>query len=178
MEKFDLRIASIATLMKKVEKSIMTEDIKDAIRNNKITTIANGYGKIKLKPYTQKKFTPEDQAKIDKFIEDNHIEKITETKENYSIEIIPSEKAETEFDKMLDRLDNDPIDKIKDQLDIALSTIQEVKKAIYSGGDTQTAMVHAEYELNALVIAINKATEKKTTCMSKVASAIKMKREK
>lgn len=101
----DLRQLAIATLWKKYEKSINNEETKRALRNNEETKFKD-YAKITLRDYTTSKYSDEDQAKIDKFIAEQGFKKITETKENYSVEIIPSEKAINEFNKMLDELEN------------------------------------------------------------------------
>lgn len=103
----DLRQMAFATLWKKYEKKINTEEVKQAIRENRedVGYKFADYAKVRLKPYTSSKYSKEDQAKIDKFIEENHIEKITETKEDYSIEFVPSEKAINEFNKMLNDLE-------------------------------------------------------------------------
>ena len=85
------------------------KEINDEIKEKGIDKVisCNDDKNIELKERKAKaKYSPEDQAKIDKFIADNHIEKITETKENYKVEIIPSEKAIKEFNKMLDDLEN------------------------------------------------------------------------
>lgn len=102
----DLRQMAFATLWKKYEKKLNDEKTKNAIRNGDATYKFADYASISLGKSTTSKYSEEDQAKIDKFIADNHIEKITETKENYKVEIIPSEKAIKEFNKMLDDLEN------------------------------------------------------------------------
>ena len=102
----DLRQIAFATLWKQYEKKINTEENKTAIRNGDATYKFADYCNITLKDYSTSKYTEEDQRKIDKFIEENHIEKIKETKENYSIVFTPSEKAIKEFDKMISELEN------------------------------------------------------------------------
>lgn len=102
----DLRQLAFATLWKKYEKKINNEKTKDAIRNGKVTYKFADYCHVSLGKSTTTKYSEEDQAKIDKFIKDNHIEKISETKENYKVEFVPSEKAIKEFNKMLKELEN------------------------------------------------------------------------
>lgn len=101
----DLRLIAFITLMKKLEKEIITNNVKDTIRNSEAIYKFADYCNVTLKSYTQSKYTEEDQAKIDKFIADNHIEKVKETKDNYAIEFTPSEKAIAEFNKMLVELE-------------------------------------------------------------------------
>ena len=100
----DLRQMAFATLWKKYEKKLNNEDTKTAIRNGDATYKFADYASISLGKSTTSKYSEEDQAKIDKFIEENGIKKIAETKENYKIEIVPSEKAINEFNKMLEDL--------------------------------------------------------------------------
>lgn len=102
----DLRQIAFATLWKQYEKKINTEENKTAIRNGDATYKFADYCNITLKDYSTSKYSEEDQRRIDKFIEENHIEKIKETKENYSIVFTPSEKAIKEFNKMLTELEN------------------------------------------------------------------------
>lgn len=101
----DLRQIAFATLWKKYEKKINSEKAKTEIRDGKATFIFADYCSIAMKDYTASKYSEEDQAKIDKFIAENGIKKITTTKENYSIEFVPSEKAIKEFNKMLKELE-------------------------------------------------------------------------
>lgn len=102
----DLRQLAFATLWKKYEKKINNEKTKDAIRNGEATYKFADYCHVSLGKSTTTKYSEEDQAKIDKFIKDNHIEKISETKENYKVEFVPSEKAIKEFNKMIKELEN------------------------------------------------------------------------
>lgn len=104
--KIDLRQLAFATLWKKYEKKINNEKTKEAIRNGEATYDFADYCSISLGKSTTTKYSAEDQAKIDKFIKDNHIEKISETKENYKVEFIPSQKAVKEFNRMLKELQN------------------------------------------------------------------------
>lgn len=101
----DLRQFAFATLWKKYEKKINTNETKEAIRNGSATFKFADYCNVTTKDYTTAKYSEEDQAKIDKFIEENGIKKISETKTNYSIEFVPSEKAIKEFDKMIKELE-------------------------------------------------------------------------
>ena len=101
----DLRQIAFATLWRKYEKKINTEEIKNEIRNSTASYIFADYCSITLKDYTTSKYSEEDQAKIDKFIKENGIKKISTTKQNYSIEFIPSKKAIKEFNKMLTELE-------------------------------------------------------------------------
>lgn len=104
----DLRQMAFATLWKKYEKKINTQETKEAIRNGKATYRFADYCNITLDSYTQPaQYAPEDQAKIDKFIKDNHIEKQPgKTIGNYAVQFVPSEKAIKEFNKMLNELEN------------------------------------------------------------------------
>lgn len=104
MKKIDLKLLALVALVKKLEKQIQTEDDKNAIRNSTATYTHADYARIQLKNYTQSKYSDEDQQKIDDFIKKQGFKKITTVKENYSIEIVPSEKAIKEFDKMLELL--------------------------------------------------------------------------
>lgn len=102
----DLRLMAFATLWKKYEKKINTNSTKEAIRDGSATYKFADYCNITLDKHTTAKYSKEDQEKIDKFIEENGIKKISETKENYSVEFVPSEKALKEFDKMIKELEN------------------------------------------------------------------------
>ena len=101
----DLRLLAFANLFKKLEKKINTEETKEEIRKGTAVYKFADYATVNTKGYTQSKYSEEDQAKIDAFIEKEGIKKITETKPNYSIEIVPSEKAVKEFEKMLNELE-------------------------------------------------------------------------
>lgn len=104
----DLRQIAFATLWKKYEKKINTEEAKKAIRNGEATYKFADYCNVALSNYTQPaSYAPEVQAKIDEFIKENGFEKIPgETVENYKVEFIPSEKAIKEFKKMLLELES------------------------------------------------------------------------
>ena len=102
----DLRQIAFATLWKKYEKKLNTEEVKTAIRTNDATYKFADYCNVSLSKSTTSKYSAEDQAKIDKFIEENGIKKRSETKEDYKVEFIPSEKAIKEFNKMLQELEN------------------------------------------------------------------------
>ena len=104
----DLRQIAFATLWKKYEKKINTEEAKKAIRNGEATYKFADYCNVALSSYTQPaKYSEADQAKIDEFIKENGFEKIPgETIEDYKVEFVPSEKAIKEFKKMLDELEN------------------------------------------------------------------------
>lgn len=104
----DLRQMAFATLWKKYEKKLNSNATKEAIRNSEAEYKFADYCKVVLDDYTpQPKYSEEDQAKIDKFIEENGIKKLpAKTKSNYSVEFVPSEKAIREFDKMIEELKN------------------------------------------------------------------------
>lgn len=102
----DLRLLAFANLFKRLEKKINTEETKDKIRNGTATYKFADYAQIQTKDYTQSKYSEEDQAEIDKFIAEKGFKKVATTKPNYSIEIVPSEKAIKEFDKMLNELES------------------------------------------------------------------------
>lgn len=101
----DLRQIAFTTLWKKYEKKLNTEEIKDEIRKGTATYLFADYCGITLKDHTTSKYSEKDQAKIDKFIKENGIKKISTTKPNYSIEFVPSKKAIKEFNKMLTELE-------------------------------------------------------------------------
>lgn len=104
MKEIDLRLLAFANLFKKIEKQINTEENKNAMRNGDATYKFADYAHIQTKDYSQSKYSEEDQKEIDEFIKEKGFKKITTTKTNYSIEIVPSEKAVKEFDKMLNEL--------------------------------------------------------------------------
>lgn len=125
----DLRQMAFATLWKQYEKKINNEKTKECIRNGEATYKFADYCNISLKDYSTSRYSEEDQRKIDKFIEENHIEKIKETKENYSTVFTPSEKAIKEFNKMLDELENSQYKNIsKVASKIKASKIKATKK--------------------------------------------------
>lgn len=97
----DMRLLVFATLGKKAEKRIMTEKTKQAIRDNDYTVKFADYGTIQKKNYTKSYYSEEDQKQIDEFIKSKGFKKITETKEEYTIEIVPSTKGIKEYEKML-----------------------------------------------------------------------------
>lgn len=109
----DLRQLAFATLWKKYEKKINTEETKEAIRSGKATYRFADYGLPKLgnSPKTHYEKDGEeielDTAKIIKdYCETNGIDIIKENRENYKVEIVPSEKAIKEFNKMVKELEN------------------------------------------------------------------------
>ena len=97
----DMRLLVFATLGKKAEKRIMTEKVKQAIRDNDYTVKFADYGTIQKRNYTKSYYSEEDQKQIDEFIKSKGFKKITETKEEYAIEIVPSTKGIKEYEKML-----------------------------------------------------------------------------
>lgn len=99
----DLRQMAFATLWKKYEKKLNSNTVKQAIRNGEVEYKFADYCEVALDDYTpQSAYSEEDQAKIDKFIKENGIKKLpAETKPNYSVEFVPSEKAIKEFNKMI-----------------------------------------------------------------------------
>lgn len=97
----DMRLLVFATLGKKAEKRIMTEKVKQAIRDNDYTVKFTDYGTIQKRNYTKSYYSEEDQKQIDEFIKSKGFKKITETKEEYAIEIVPSTKGIKEYEKML-----------------------------------------------------------------------------
>ena len=104
MKRIDLEMIALGKLWSDYyNKVLMDEETKDAIRNGE-KTIHNDCAEIGYKDFTKKSFSPEVQAKIDKYIEENHFEKVVETKENYSIEIRPTAKARKKFIKMIEQL--------------------------------------------------------------------------
>lgn len=104
----DLRQMAFATLWKKYEKKLNTQETKEAIRNRTAKFKFADYCNVTLDSYTQPaQYSAEDQAKIDQFIKDNHIMKQPgKTIDNYAVQFVPSEKAIKEFDKMLNELEN------------------------------------------------------------------------
>ena len=97
----DMRLLVFATLGKKAEKRIMTEKTKQVIRDNDYTVKFADYGTIQKKNYTKSYYPEEEQRQIDEFIKSKGFKKITETKEEYTIEIVPSAKGIKEYEKML-----------------------------------------------------------------------------
>ena len=97
----DMRLLTFATLGKKAEKQLMSEEVKNAIRSNDYTLKFADYGTIQKKNYTKSYYPEEEQKQIDEFIASKGFKKITETKEEYTIEIVPSVKAIKEYERML-----------------------------------------------------------------------------
>ena len=97
----DMRLLVFATLGKKAEKQIMTEKTKQAKRDNDYTVKFADYGTIQKKNYTKSYYPEEEQRQIDEFIKSKGFKNITETKEEYTIEIVPSAKGIKEYEKML-----------------------------------------------------------------------------
>ncbi len=100
----DLRQLVFATLWKKYEKKINTEELKAEIRNGTATYKFADYGNIALKDYSQSAYPEDEQRQIDEFIKEKGFKKVKTTKPNYSVEFVPSEKAIKEFDKMIAEL--------------------------------------------------------------------------
>lgn len=104
----DLRLMAFATLGKKLEKTLNNEETKRAIRNGDVTYKFADYCNVSL---GKQHFThyEKDGEKIEldttKIIQDyckaNGIDIIEETKENYKITFKPSQKAISEYNKML-----------------------------------------------------------------------------
>lgn len=108
----DLRLMSFATLWKKLEKKLNTDKIKTAIRNGEATYKFADYASVKSKDNTITQYKKDgeiielDTTEIIKnYCKDNGIDIIKYTRENYSIEFVPSEKAIKEFNKMLGELE-------------------------------------------------------------------------
>ena len=104
----DLRLMAFATLGKKLEKTLNNEETKKAIRNGEVTYKFADYCSVSLGKQPQKHYE-KDGEKIEldttKIIQDyckaNGIDIIEETKENYKITFKPSQKAISEYNKML-----------------------------------------------------------------------------
>ena len=104
----DLRLMAFATLGKKLEKTLNNEETKRAIRNGEVTYKFADYCNVSLGKQPQKHYE-KDGEKIEldttKIIQDyckaNGIDIIEETKENYKITFKPSQKAISEYNKML-----------------------------------------------------------------------------
>ena len=104
----DLRLMAFATLGKKLEKTLNNEETKKAIRNGDVTYKFADYCNVS---WGKQHFThyEKDGEKIEldttKIIQDyckaNGIDIIEETKENYKITFKPSQKAISEYNKML-----------------------------------------------------------------------------
>ena len=97
----DMKLLAFATLGKKAEKQLMSEEVKNAIRSNDYTVKFADYGTIQKKNYTKSYYSEKDQKQIDEFIKSKGFKKITETKEEYTIEIVPSARGIKEYEKML-----------------------------------------------------------------------------
>lgn len=109
----DLRQLAFATLWKKYEKKINNEKTKEAIRNGEATYKFADYANVKSKDNTITQYKKDGEIiELDttKIIQDycnaNGIDIVKYTRENYSIEFVPSEKAIKEFNKMLKELEN------------------------------------------------------------------------
>lgn len=107
----DLRQLAFATLWKKYEKKLNTEEVKNAIRNGEATYKFADYASIKPKDNTITQYKKDSEIIelntteiIANYCKENGIEISKYTRENYSIEFVPSEKAIKEFNKMLEEL--------------------------------------------------------------------------
>lgn len=87
-------------------KQIFDEKTKTAIRNGKVKIINNDYGELTFKRYSRSYYPADEQAELDKIAKEKGFKKITETIENYSIEIIPSKKARMLHEKRNQELIN------------------------------------------------------------------------
>lgn len=123
----DMRLLVFATLGRKAEKQIMTEKTKQAIRDNDYTVKFADYGTIQKKNYTRSYYREEDQRQIDEFIKLKGFKKITETKKEYTIEIVPSAKGIKEYEKMLNEQEKSQhknIAKVANQLKSKINKIK------------------------------------------------------
>lgn len=109
----DLRQMAFATLWKKYEKKINNEEVKNEIRTGKATYKFADYCKVSTGKSTSTHYEKEGkiiEIDTDKIIanycKENGINIVKDTKENYKITFTPSEKAEIEFNKMLNDLEN------------------------------------------------------------------------
>lgn len=108
----DLRLMAFATLWKKLEKKLNTEEVKNEIRNEKATYKFADYcevstGKSPKTIYKKDgKIIELDTTQIVKdYCKINGIEIAKEDRPNYKVTFTPSEKAKKEFDKMLTELE-------------------------------------------------------------------------
>lgn len=108
----DLRLMSFATLWKKLEKKLNTDKIKTAIRNGEAIYKFADYASIKPKDNTITQYKKDGEIIelsttdiIKEYCEKNGIEIVKNTRKNYAIEFVPSEKAIKEFNKMLQELE-------------------------------------------------------------------------
>lgn len=108
----DLRLMAFTTLWKKLEKKLNTEEVKEKIRKGEAIYKFADYSSIRQKDRTITQYKKDgkiielDTTEIIKnYCKDNGIEIVKNTRKNYSIEFVPSEKAIKEFNKMLQELE-------------------------------------------------------------------------
>ena len=108
----DLRILSFAILGKKLEKKLNTEEVKNEIRNGTATYKFADYCAIKLgnSPITQyqkdgKTIELDTAEVIANYCKANGIDIVKVDRPNYKVTFTPSAKAEKEFKKALNELE-------------------------------------------------------------------------
>lgn len=108
----DLRLMAFTTLWKKLEKKLNTEEVKEKIRKGKAIYKFADYSSVKQKDSTITQYKKDGEIIelsttdiIKEYCEKNGIEIIKNTRKNYAIEFVPSEKAIKEFNKMLQELE-------------------------------------------------------------------------
>lgn len=111
MLKVNLKELAIATLWKNLEKKLNTETVKNAIRNNEVEYTYTNYASIKTSASPKKHYMKDGKEIaintseiIANYCKENNITIEIEQRPNYAIEIVPSETAISEFNKMLDIL--------------------------------------------------------------------------
>lgn len=108
----DLRLMAFTTLWKKLEKKLNTEEVKEKIRKGEAIYKFADYSSVKQKDSTITQYKKDGEIIelsttdiIKEYCEKNGIEIIKNTRKNYAIEFVPSEKAIKEFNKMLQELE-------------------------------------------------------------------------
>lgn len=113
MIKIDGKELAFYTIGEKTKKKILTETVKNAIRNNNYILTSKDYCSISLSNDTRKHYYKDNKeikldttTIIENYCKENSIDIIEVTKENYKVEIIPSELAYKKYNKMLDIIEN------------------------------------------------------------------------
>ena len=106
----DLRLLALATLGKKLEKKLNNDEVKTAIRNGEATYKFADYCKVAtsaqhFKHYYKdgKEIEVDTKKIIEDYCKENGIEIVDEKVDNYKVTFTPSEKAEKEYNKMLEQ---------------------------------------------------------------------------
>lgn len=108
--KIDFRKLGIEKAFANMLKKDFTKDIKQYLREND-DIVGNDYCQVTKDKYSKDTYIKNgeiiklnEKDIIKQYCEDNDIEIVTETKENYSIELIATPKAQKEAEKMLQKI--------------------------------------------------------------------------